>query len=227
MRKQVPLVCQHVENISREAMAEFQDVIRRFVRRRQGIYALHRKGKLYYVGLASDLLTRLKAHLKDRHGSSWDRFSLYLTIGDSHLKELESLILRVTKPTGNKVKGTFAKSENLKRRLAADIKSVQREQYNGIIGKVTVKARQKSEEKGKGHKLNAYIRRPFKIRADYKGRIVRATVRKDGAIRFGGQIYNSPSLAAQAVVKHGCNGWYFWRYERAPGDWVFLNELRK
>ena len=23
------------------------------------------------------------------------------------------------------------------------------------------------------------------------------------------------------------NGWTFWRYERAPGDWVLLDELRR
>lgn len=36
------------------------------------------------------------------------------------------------------------------------------------------------------------------------------------------------SLAGQAVAKRpGCNGWVFWRYERAPGDWVKLREIRK
>ena len=36
---------------------------------------------------------------------------MYLTIGDSHLKELESLILRTVKPTGNSQTGKFIKSE--------------------------------------------------------------------------------------------------------------------
>jgi len=139
-------------------MADFQDVIRRYVRHRQGLYALHRKGKLYYVGLASDLYWRLKSHLKDRHGTSWDRFSLYLTIGDKHLKELESLILRITKPTGNKVKGKFAKSDNLKRRLTTDIKAIQRDQLNGIIGKIIITASTKSEPSdGKAPALHSYI----------------------------------------------------------------------
>jgi len=75
------------------------------------VYALYKRSKLYYVGLAKDL----KAHLNDRHGQSWDRFSVYLTIGDEHLKELESLILRIVKPKGNKVKGKFAKSQDLRR----------------------------------------------------------------------------------------------------------------
>jgi len=113
MAKRKPLVSQHLENISREALEKFQDVIRLYVRRRQGVYALYRRGKIHYVGLASNLRSRLAHHLRDRHRDSWDRFSVYFTIGDSHLKELESLILRIVKPAGNKQKGKFFKSEDI------------------------------------------------------------------------------------------------------------------
>lgn len=89
------LVCQHLENISRDALENYQAVIKEFVKGRHGIYALYKKDKLYYVGLASNLRNRLKHHLRDRHAHTWDRFSVYLTIKDEHLKELESLILRI------------------------------------------------------------------------------------------------------------------------------------
>jgi len=52
--------------------------------------------------------------------SSWDRFRVYLAIGDSHLREVESLILRIVKPPGNKQKRKFAKSEDLRRRFKRD-----------------------------------------------------------------------------------------------------------
>ena len=106
MPKRKPLVTQHLERISRDALAKYQNIIRRYVRGRWGVYALYRGNRLYYVGLASNLSGRLNRHLKDRHKESWDRFSVYLTIGDSHLKELESLILRVVRPFGNKMAGT-------------------------------------------------------------------------------------------------------------------------
>jgi hypothetical protein len=67
------LVSQFLERVSRNALKEYQDVIREFVRRRHGLYALYRNDKLYYVGLASNLRNRLKAHLKNRHSDSWDR----------------------------------------------------------------------------------------------------------------------------------------------------------
>ncbi|MDY0356173.1 MAG: GIY-YIG nuclease family protein [Sedimentisphaerales bacterium] len=135
MARRTPLVCQHLENISRHALEQYQDIIRDYVRHRQGVYALYRRGKLYYVGLASNLRSRLAHHLKDRHGDSWDRFSVYLTIGDSHLRELESLILRIVKPPGNRVKGKFAKSEDIRRRFGRDIRTRMNRELSDLLGK--------------------------------------------------------------------------------------------
>ena len=119
-RRKSQLVCQHLENISRRMLEEYQEIIRDFVRGRNGVYALYRRGKLYYVGLASSLLGRLRLHLRDRHGDTWDRFSVYLTIGPDYMKEIESLILRVAEPPGNKVKGKFIRSENLLGKVKAE-----------------------------------------------------------------------------------------------------------
>ncbi|MFO0792292.1 MAG: GIY-YIG nuclease family protein, partial [Pirellulales bacterium] len=94
MKKRTQLVCQHLEYISREALERYQDIIRQYIRGRHGIYALYRKGKLQYVGLASNLRARLHRHLRDRHKDSWDHFSVYLTIDNRGIKELETLLLR-------------------------------------------------------------------------------------------------------------------------------------
>jgi hypothetical protein len=68
----------------------------------------------------------------------------------------------------------------------------------------------------------------MELRAFFKGKKLTARVRRNGSIRFTGKIYNSPSVAAAAAVKRrSCNGWTFWQYERAPGDWVKLDKLRK
>ena len=58
------LVCQHLERVSRKALEEYQRLIQNYVRRRRGIYALYRGDRLYYVGLASNLGSRLKHHLR-------------------------------------------------------------------------------------------------------------------------------------------------------------------
>jgi hypothetical protein len=41
---------------------------------------------------------RLARHLRYWQGESWGRFSVYLTICDSHLRELELLTVRIVKP---------------------------------------------------------------------------------------------------------------------------------
>ena len=230
MPKRTPLVCQHIENISRDALEKYQDVIRSYIRHREDVYALYRRTRLYYVGLAKDLCWRLKAHLNDRHGESWDRFSIYFTIGDQHLKELESLILRIVKLKGNKVKGKFASSQDLRRQFAPDIRSEYKRELASLMGRIWI------DPKSTGHggdssvrtpMLAVYFASPTLLRAKRKGRAFKAHVRSDGHIRFDGKLYRSPSAAAAAAVGHACNGWYFWKFERAPGAWIRLREVRK
>ena len=208
-------------------MEEYQTIIRKYVRRRQGVYALYRRGKLYYVGLATNLRARLKTHLKDRHGTSWDRFSVYLTIGDSHLRELEALILRVVRPKGNKQKGRLIGSEDMRRKLTRDLKESLYKNLLEITGRYAKPVEDETESEGQQPPLARYIKGRLKLRARYRGRFVRAQVRNDGQIRFAGKLYASPSAAAAACRGRASNGWTFWEYERARGDWVRLDELRR
>ena len=80
------LVVQHLENISRTALEKYQKIIREYIKDKKGVYALYRRDKLKYVGLATDLRIRLKTHLTDRHAQTWDKFSIYLTENDEHLR---------------------------------------------------------------------------------------------------------------------------------------------
>jgi hypothetical protein len=229
MPKEKQLVSQYLENISREALGKYQDIIRNYVRDRQGVYALFRRGKLYYVGLAHNLRSRLQTHLRDHHADSWDRFSVYLTIGDAHLKELESLILRIIKPRGNKIKGKFLRAENLKNKFTNNIRLAQIAELSSVIGTSVPLADSTPGISSEGRAVLAtYISNPMKLRAQFKGKALTAQVRRDGIIRFEGKKYFSPSLAAAAACKRRtCNGWTFWKYERAPGDWVKIDNLRK
>lgn len=232
MAKRKPLVCQHLEGISGTALERYQAIIRDYVRGRHGIYALYRREKLYYVGLASNLRGRLNTHLKDRHAGRWDRFSVYLTIGDAHLRELESLVLCIVRPQGNRQVGRFAKSENLRTRLARDIRASHRLEVETMLGLRRALANPAPESEvdvdGRVPILAKYNDgRILKLRVRFGGKLIRARVRRDGQIRCNGRLYASPSKAASAVCKRPCNGWTFWRYERAPGDWVALDELRR
>ena len=170
------LVCQYLERIFRKALVEkYQSIVKEFVRGRHGIYVLYRKDRLYYVGLTKDLRTRLKQHLDDRHAQAWDKFSVYLTIGGQYLRDLESLILRITKPKGNNKTAKFVHSEDLRRKLKRRIKEVQNSELAEIVGSVceTPKATSKKviSRDGRQLKLSPYIDGRLKIRCKYKDKI--------------------------------------------------------
>lgn len=232
-RKRSPLVSQYLENVSRRALKDYQGVIRGFVRRRHGIYVLYRRGRVQYIGLAQNLRTRIRAHLRDRHADSWDRFSVYLTIADSHMKELESLLLRIAKPSGNRAGGRFARAENLNLRLKREIKEQQKKELDEVLGGKSRAARDSrpttaSDESSSAAVLGAYPNRPRILRGRHKDKTHVARVLRDGSISYGGRKFQSPSTAAAAACgRKTANGWWFWKYQRAPGDWVRLREIRK
>ncbi len=236
------LVCQYLENISRKALEKYQDIIKKYVRDRHGVYALYRKNKLYYVGLASNLRSRLRHHLRDRHADAWDSFSVYLTIGGQHLHELETLLLRIIDRKGNKQRGRFGKADDLKRKFRRELKRAQSEELEQLFCVDIVKTQsgkgiELDTTEGKRPVLAPFVNRRFHIRFRYKDKLYIAHVRRDGSITFAkdsaeadrlqGKVFLSPSRAAKAVTKREMNGWAIWTYERAPGDWVSLDELRK
>jgi hypothetical protein len=239
------LVVQHLEGIAGAALDEYPAVIREFIRGRNGVYALYKRDRLYYVGLARNLRSRLRGHTRDRHAGKWDRFSIYLTENDEHLKELESLILRIVDTRGNKVTGKFIASEDLKRRFRHRLK----ESWNRKVEEMTSWS---EPDRGKpqrklgpavqrvGQKLDTvlgkYVTRRFHIRMGYKGKVYVAHVRRNGAISFArdsadwqrlkGKLHLSPSAAAVAVAGKAMNGWWQWKFKSADGKWVRLSELR-
>jgi hypothetical protein len=118
----------------------------------------------------------------------------------------------------------------MRRQFARDIRKYQRDEIRAIIGKDADDQEQPAATPAVGPQpvLAAYIKGPLKLRARFKGKLLHARLRRDGRIRFAGELYDSPSHAgAAACQRKTCNGWTFWEYERARGDWVSLNELRR
>lgn len=232
-RRGKQLVCQMLERLDSKALEDYQHIIRRYTRDRDGVYVLYRNDKLYYVGLARNLHGRLNQHVRDRHRRLWNKFSVYLTIGNSFVKEMESLLLRVARPKGNKLSGKFAKCENLHRKFKRDYKAGANETFRQLVGRRHIgKAADAKAAVGGRTKLGHYISKGMPLnsllKAIYKGKEYKARVRKNGSIKFQGKIFNSPSQAANAIHEGmSRNGWSFWHYERAPGDWVPLKDIRQ
>ncbi|MBI1818805.1 MAG: GIY-YIG nuclease family protein [Nitrospirae bacterium] len=83
--------------------------------RGRGIYVLFKKTKIYYIGLSkSSLRARLRKHAtKDRHKGKWDTYSFYQIGRTKFIKDIETLLLRICQPPGNKNGGRFKKKYNL------------------------------------------------------------------------------------------------------------------
>jgi hypothetical protein len=223
------LVVQYLEDMSSAVLNEYQVEVREYVKGRYGIYALYHGHKLYYVGLASNLRSRLQNHLRDRHHHHWNRFSLYLTKSGQHLREIEAVLLRVASPGGNRSKTRLPHAQNLRQQLGKRIKASQKSELASLFGTVESSRRKQTLRavKGRRIRLSDVIEGRFPIVMTYKGNAYRATVLANGSIRMKGRTYQSPSLAAVQVAKRAANGWLWWKYERAPGDWVALDTLRK
>ena len=221
------LVVQHLEAVHSRLFEEHKDVLREFLKGRHGVYALYKGDRLYYVGLASSLRSRLRHHLRDRHAGRWDHFSVYVTSTDDHLRELEALALRIASPKGNKSRTKFAGSQDLKKYFRRRIAERQRRELDDLFSRYEDSVT--FEGKGRRAALASLVTGKLPIRMKYKRKTFRATVRPDGKIRFKGRKFTSPSVAAYHVSRsgHAMNGWFLWKYERSPGEWVYLDKLRR
>jgi len=227
-KRGLQLVSQMLEKLDASALEQYEHIIRRYTRGRHGVYALYRDDTLYYVGLARDLQGRLKQHLKDRHRGFWNRFSVYLTIGNSFVKEMETLLLRIAQPKGNKQLGKFVKCQDLHPVVRRDFRSDYKLKEQSMFRRRPVAKADQKEVEGKHQAVLAgYVRDGFALKARRNGKDYKARVQKNGSIKFQGQVFMSPSGAGVAARGHSTDGWSFWHYERAPGDWVPLKELRK
>jgi hypothetical protein len=114
--KSESLVAAHIKGVSVAAIEHHLETFREFIgHRKSGIYVLRKKRYVYYVGLASSVRKRLADHLKDHHRGKWDQFELYIIQENKvkYLEELETLLIRVAKPPGNKTSPNFIRHKNI------------------------------------------------------------------------------------------------------------------
>lgn len=130
-----PLVKKHLTEISRALLeGENKERFVSFLRdhEKQGLYALYKKnGELYYVGRASNLLQRLATHTSDLHGKKWDKLAIYIIDETLTLHDVESLLIAVSKPEGNKNRGRL--KGDLKKALKDFMKAAAVEEINASL----------------------------------------------------------------------------------------------
>jgi hypothetical protein len=143
-------VRKHLSEISRALLeGENKEKFAGFLREheRQGLYALYKKnGELYYVGRASNLLSRLSTHRSDLHGKKWDKLAIYIIDGKLKLHDVESLLIAVSKPEGNTNRGKL--KGDLKKALKDSMKAAAIEEINASLF-----PNQEPKQTKKGHRI--------------------------------------------------------------------------
>jgi hypothetical protein len=227
--KTVGFVREYLERVSWKILERHRLIVRDMIRHHAGVYALYKGDRLYYVGLANNLMGRVKHHLKDRHQGKWDRFSVYLTIDDGHIRPLEALVLRIAKPSGNKIKGRMAKAKDLVRSLKRQIEERAKDETATLLGGRFVSHRRRSKARATRGTLilSGLVDKRIALVATYKQQKYRATLRQDGRISYKKRLFSSPSAAAQLILGRAANGWHFWRFKNTRGQWVRLAEIKK
>ena len=64
------------------------------------------------------------------------------------------------------------------------------------------------------------------LRGTVNGKPVKARVLGNGWIRYKNYDYYSPTAAVTAAAGRRKNGWNFWHFQKSPGEWVRLGEVR-
>ena len=110
-------VLEHVPSDSFEVLGpELKSMMKGYA----GIYALYKKDKIYYVGLAKNLSGRIISHIeRSRHKGKWNQFSVFMVARTKFLKDLETLVLRISKPPANKIRGKLPQHYRLTRQVAS------------------------------------------------------------------------------------------------------------
>jgi len=225
-----PIISGYLERVSAQIFDKYQKEITDMIRGHQGLYALYRRNKLYYVGLATNLKNRIRHHLSDKHQGKWTHFSLYIIRKTDHTKELESLLLRIADPTGNAQKGKLRTKNNLLPKLKVQVKRKIKEEYEILFKgqRQTTKTKRSSKVMKKTERpLYGFFPKGKVLYATYKGKQFKAWLCTNARIRFDGHYYDTPSAAGKVARKKSTNGWNFWKYKDKTGKLVKLTELRK
>lgn len=128
------IITKKLQNIGISALENYSFLLTELIAGQPGIYALYKGDDLYYLGKAVNLKRRLSQHLKDRHYKKWDKFSLFIVNNEKHIDDLESLLVTVCEPNGNR-QHPRGKAVNLENDFKKRIDTYRQEQDALLFGR--------------------------------------------------------------------------------------------
>ncbi len=230
-RKPRDLLSNRLEKVSKDIFKKHYPLITELIGDSPGIYALYDGNDLYYVGKSTELRKRVRQHLRDRHLASWTHFSLYLVRREEHIHEMESLLVRIANPKGNRVVPRGNSTGALVKTLKRLIRQRQKNELAALFGAKPSKTKSRARKKHGIHpeSLVGLVSKRATLFRQYKGRDYTAKLSPKGTIAFKGKTYKSPTGAAKAVIgaDRAVSGWVFWYIKDTDGNWVRLEDYRE
>jgi hypothetical protein len=220
------LVTNKLEMVSKEVFRQHFDLITDLIGDSPGVYALYDDSSLYYVGKSTDLRKRVKQHLRDRHWANWTHFSLYLARKEEHIHEIESLIVRIAYPKGNRIVPRGKSSGPLRKTLVTLVKRKQKAEIEKLFGSNGRTVTNRQEKEGRCS-LNGLVKQSTPLYKTYKGKDYKVTLHADGIITLKGKKYDTPTAAAKSISHTSVNGLDFWFIADLNGDLVKLKQFMK
>ncbi len=221
-KKKLPkvLITHSLVNVSKEMFKQHPTLITQIVEKRSGIYALYKNKELYYVGRAAQLKSRVKRHLSNHHYPNWTHFSFYV-VENSWIGEIESILVRIAKPKGNKAN---PKGRDIS--LNKDLSNLLKKTFNETHDILLPGAKTSRSKIAQNRILKGLVDKNTSIFRTYKGVKHTAVLTPAGTIRYKSKIYSSATAAAKAVVDGRVNGWRFWKIKNSAKQFVKLKEYR-
>lgn len=203
------IIAKKLQNIGIKALKDFSAILTDIVGEDQGIYALYKGNKLYYIGRANNLQRRLSHHLRNRHKNKWDRFSLFIVRNEKYISDLESLLITICEPVGNHAHPHSGASD-LKKEFSDRVDALHADEKNLLLGS----------------KAKCKKKRYIPLWATYKSKMYRAVFNcQSNAVKYHNIEYSSPSAAARAITNNHVNGLIFWKSKDKKGNLVPLKKL--
>ena len=219
------IITESLEKVSRDVFKRYSSEITELIGNSPGIYALYDSSTLYYVGKATDLKRRVKRHLVDRHVASWTHFSLYLVQKAEQIHDIESLVIRIANPDGNRAVPKGKDDVRLHKKLKRLIRKKQEEELERLFGGKKQGRKKKAQPIVHQKSITGLVNRRKTLYRAYKGKEYTAYLTPKGEILMGRKSFDSPTGAAKSIVDgRTVNGWKFWYIRESSGEWVRLSE---
>ena len=230
-KKHRRLVISRIEGISKNVLRNYHKEITKLIGNSPGVYALYDGDSLYYVGKSVDLKRRVIQHLKDRHFASWTHFSLYIITRTDFVDEIESLLIRIANPKGNRAVPEGKATHTMLDKLKLLIKKKQKREFEEMFRKNRKESKVTKHVSFRNKRtLRGLVSKPTTLFKTYKGREYKAILEPNGVIRLGNKNFATPTAAAKTIIRRPTgtvDGWRFWYLKDSNGEWLRLSDYKK